>query len=117
MYFLWPGVLAAVLQQVLLLGLALFASELKMAAFKKLVQNAPRLKLMSVNHSLSDYEFRTMDNVLFTLWFRIPFYDNLLPTTFVAGVFVISVSFIEVLVSILVPNQLKRPKFDGNCYA
>jgi ABC-2 type transport system permease protein len=40
---------------------------------------------------------------LFTLWFRIPFYDNLL--TFVAGVFVISV--IGVLVSILVPNQLK----------
>jgi ABC-2 type transport system permease protein len=44
---------------------------------------------------------------LFTLWFRIPFYDNLLPLTFVAGVFVISVSFIGVLVSILVPNQLK----------
>jgi ABC-2 type transport system permease protein len=43
---------------------------------------------------------------LFTLWFRIPFYDNLLPLTFVA-VFVISVSFIGVLVSILVPNQLK----------
>jgi ABC-2 type transport system permease protein len=43
---------------------------------------------------------------LFTLWFRIPFYDNLLPH--VCGrVFVISVSFIGVLVSILVPNQLK----------
>jgi ABC-2 type transport system permease protein len=35
MYFLWPGVLAAVLQQVLLLGLALaFASNSKMAALK-----------------------------------------------------------------------------------
>jgi ABC-2 type transport system permease protein len=43
MYFLWPGVLAAVLQQVLLLGLALaFASEFENGSFKKLVQNAPR---------------------------------------------------------------------------
>jgi ABC-2 type transport system permease protein len=42
MYFLWPGV-AAVLQQVLLLGLALaFASEFENGSFKKLVQNAPR---------------------------------------------------------------------------
>jgi ABC-2 type transport system permease protein len=48
MYFLWPGVLAAVLQQVLLLGLALaFASEFENGSFKKLVQNA-LLKLMSV---------------------------------------------------------------------
>jgi ABC-2 type transport system permease protein len=39
----WPGVLAAVLQQVLLLGLALaFASEFENGSFKKLVQNAPR---------------------------------------------------------------------------
>jgi hypothetical protein len=35
------GVLAAVLQQVLLLGLAL-ASEFENGSFKKLVQNAPR---------------------------------------------------------------------------
>jgi ABC-2 type transport system permease protein len=35
MYFLWPGVLAAVLQQVLLLGLALaFASEFENGSFK-----------------------------------------------------------------------------------
>jgi ABC-2 type transport system permease protein len=50
MYFLWPGVLAAVLQQVLLLGLALaFASEFENGSFKKLVQKCPSLlKLMSV---------------------------------------------------------------------
>ena len=44
---------------------------------------------------------------LFTLWFRLPFYENLLPLTFIAGIFVLSVSFIGILVSILVPNQLK----------
>jgi ABC-2 type transport system permease protein len=43
MYFLWPGVLAAVLQQVLLLGLALaFASEFENGSFKKEFKNAPR---------------------------------------------------------------------------
>jgi ABC-type polysaccharide/polyol phosphate export permease len=44
---------------------------------------------------------------LFTIWFRIPFYDNLLPLTFIAKIFTNSVSFIGVLVSILIPNQLK----------
>jgi ABC-2 type transport system permease protein len=111
MYFLWPGVLAAVLQQVLLLGLALaFASEFENGSFKKLVQKCPSLlKLMSVKiipYLIMSFGLWIM-YWLFTLWFRIPFYDNLLPLTFVAGVFVISVSFIGVLVSILVPNQLK----------
>lgn len=111
MYFLWPGVLAAVLQQVLLLGLALaFASEYENGTFKELVEQCPSLmKLMSVK--IIPYLIMSLGlwlmYWLFTLWFRIPFYDNLLPLTFVAGIFVISVSFIGVLVSILVPSQLK----------
>lgn len=111
MYFLWPGVLAAVLQQVLLLGLALaFASEYENGTFKELVKKCPSLlKLMSVKiipYLIMSFGLWIL-YWLFTLWFRIPFYDNLLPLTFVAGIFVISVSFIGVLVSILVPNQLK----------
>jgi ABC-2 type transport system permease protein len=43
---------------------------------------------------------------LFTLWFRIPFYDNLLP--YVCGRSIRNFCFLHrVLVSILVPNQLK----------
>ena len=111
MYFLWPGVLAAVLQQVLLLGLALaFASEYENGTFKELVEKCPSLlKLMSVKiipYLIMSFGLWIL-YWIFTLWFRIPFYDNLLPLTFVAGIFVISVSFIGVLVSILVPNQLK----------
>lgn len=111
MYFLWPGVLAAVLQQVLLLGLALaFASEYENGTFKELVEKCPSLlKLMSVKiipYLIMSFGLWIL-YWLFTLWFRIPFYDNLLPLTFVAGIFVISVCFIGVLVSILVPNQLK----------
>jgi ABC-2 type transport system permease protein len=111
MYFLWPGVLAAVLQQVLLLGLALaFASEYENGTFKDLVEKCPSLlKLMSVKiipYLLMSFGLWIM-YWLFTLWFRIPFYDNLLPLTFVAGIFILSVCFIGILVSILVPNQLK----------
>src|SRR5690554_7861038 len=44
---------------------------------------------------------------LFTLWFRIPFYENIGTLTLIAGVFVLAVSFIGILVSIMIPNQLK----------
>lgn len=111
MYFLWPGVLAAVLQQVLLLGLALsFASEYENGTFKDLVQKCPSL-LQLISVKIIPYMLMSLGlwfmYWLFTLWFRIPFYENLLPLTFVAGIFIISVSFIGILVSILVPNQLK----------
>ncbi|PIF31149.1 ABC-2 type transport system permease protein [Flavobacterium sp. 9] len=111
MYFLWPGVLATVLQQVLLLGLALsFASEFENGTFKDLVKKCPSvLKLLAVK--IIPYMIMSFGiwliYWLFTLWFRLPFYENLLPLTFIAGIFVLSVSFIGILVSILVPSQLK----------
>ncbi len=111
MYFLWPGVLATVLQQVLLLGLALsFASEFENRTFKDLVKRCPSIfKMLCVK--ITPYLLMSFGiwllYWLFTLWFRLPFYENLLPLTFIAGIFVLSVSFIGILVSILVPNQLK----------
>ncbi|WP_395050544.1 ABC transporter permease [Flavobacterium sp.] len=111
MYFLWPGVLAAVLQQVLLLGLALsFASEFEHGTFKKLVQKCPSMfKLIWVK--IIPYMIMSFGLWilfwLFTLWFRIPLYHNLLPLTIIAGIFVLVVSFMGILVSILIPSQLK----------
>jgi ABC-2 type transport system permease protein len=111
MYFLWPGVLATVLQQVLLLGLALsFASEFENGTFKDLVKRCPSiLNLLAVK--IIPYMIMSLGiwfiYWLFTLWFRLPFYENLLPLTFIAGIFVLSVSFIGILVSIMVPSQLK----------
>lgn len=111
MYFLWPGVLAAVLQQVLLLGLALsFAAEFEHGTFRKLIIKCPSLfKLISVK--IIPYMMMSFGiwiiYWLFTLWFRIPLYANLFPLTIIAGIFVLSVSFIGILVSILVPSQLK----------
>jgi ABC-2 type transport system permease protein len=111
MYFLWPGVLATVLQQVLLLGLALsFASEFENGTFKDLVKRCPSiLNLLAVK--IIPYMIMSLGiwfiYWLFTLWFRLPFYENLLSLSFIAGIFVLSVSFIGILVSILVPSQLK----------
>ena len=110
-YFLWPGVLAAVLQQVLLLGLALsFASEFEHGTFKKLVQKCPSMfKLIWVKiipYMIMSFGLWIM-YWLFTLWFRIPLYDNLFPLTIIAGIFVLVVSFMGILVSIMVPSQLK----------
>lgn len=111
MYFLWPGVLATVLQQVLLLGLALsFASEFENGTFKDLVKRCPSIfKMLAVK--IIPYMIMSFGiwiiYWLFTLWFRLPFYENLAPLTFIAGIFVLSVSFIGILVSIVVPSQLK----------
>jgi ABC-2 type transport system permease protein len=111
MYFLWPGVLATVLQQVLLLALALsFASEFENNTFRILVEKCPSiLKMITVK--ITPYMLMSFGIWLtywfFTKWFRIPFTENLLPLTFVAGIFTLSVSFIGILVSILIPNQLK----------
>jgi len=111
MYFLWPGVLAAVLQQVLLLGLALsFAAEFEHGTFKRLVQKCPSMfKLIWVKiipYMIMSFGLWIL-YWLFTLWFRIPLYDNLFPLTIIAGIFVLVVSFMGILVSIVVPSQLK----------
>lgn len=111
LYYLWPGVLSAVLQQVMLLALALsFASEFENGTFKILVDKSPSiLKMMSIK--IIPYLIMSFGVWLlywmFTFYFRIPFFDNLPELTFVAGVFVLSVSFIGILVSILIPSQLK----------
>lgn len=111
MYFLWPGVLATVLQQVLLLGLALsFASEFESGSFKELVLKT-RSTFSLIMVKLIPYLIMSFLVWLmywgFTFWFRIPFFENLGNLTLVAGIFVLAVSFIGILVSILIPNQLK----------
>lgn len=111
MYFLWPGILATVLQQVLLLGLALtFASEYENNTFKTLVnENRSLLKIMMVKiipYLIMSFGIWIL-YYLFTIWFKMPAFENLLPLTLVAGVFVLSVCFLGILVSILIPNQLK----------
>jgi ABC-2 type transport system permease protein len=111
MYYLWPGVLSAVLQQVMLLALALsFASEFENGTFSHLVQKSNSIiQMMSIK--IIPYFVMSFGVWLiywfFTFYFRIPFFENLPELTFVAGIFILSVSFIGILVSILIPSQLK----------
>lgn len=110
MYFLWPGVLATVLQQVLLLALALsFASEFENGTFAELTRRTSVFSMIAVK--VIPYLIMSFGIWLmyfgFTFWFRIPMKENLGGLTLIAGVFVLAVSFMGILVSILVPNQLK----------
>lgn len=110
MYFLWPGVLATVLQQVLLLALALsFASEYEKGTFAELTRRTNVFSMIAVK--VIPYLIMSFGIWLmywaFTFWFKIPVNENLGALTLVAGVFVLSVSFIGILVSILIPNELK----------
>lgn len=110
MYFLWPGVLATVLQQVLLLALALsFAMEYENNTFAELTQKTSLLSMIAVKvvpYLIMSFGIWVM-YWLFTFWFKIPVNENLAELTLIAGVFVVSVSFIGILVSIIIPDQLK----------
>lgn len=111
MYFLWPGILATVLQQVLMLGLALsFASEFENGTFKFLVnKTSSTFKLIMVKvipYLIMSFGIWLI-YWLFTWWFKIPFYENLGTLTLAVGLFVLSVCFIGILVSLLIPSQLK----------
>lgn len=110
MYFLWPGVLATVLQQVLLLGLALsFASEYEKGTFAELTRRTSLSSMIAVKiipYLLMSFGVWVM-YWGFTYWFQIPVNESLGGLTLIAGVFVLAVCFIGILVSILIPNQLK----------
>lgn len=110
MYFLWPGVLATVLQQVLLLALALsFASEYENGTFAELTRRTSLLSMIAIK--VIPYLIMSFGIWMmywgFTFWFRIPVHENIRALTLIAGLFVFSVSLIGILVSILIPNQLK----------
>jgi len=110
MYFLWPGVLATVLQQVLLLALALsFASEYENGTFAELTEKTSLFSMLAVKiipYLIMSFGIWLLYWAL-TFWFRIPINENLGALTLIAGVFVLSVTFIGILVSIVIPNQLK----------
>lgn len=111
LYFLWPGVLATVFQQVLLLGLALsFTQEYENGTFGELINRSSNtLKLLLVK--CLPYMIMSIGiwglYVGFATWFRVPIHTNFIPLTFIAGLFVFAVSAIGILVSIILPTQLK----------
>lgn len=111
LYFMLPGVLLTVFQQVLLLGLALsFASEFENNTFKELVSKASNpLTLIFVK--IFPYVFMSIFiyflyygyGLIFDMQLAAPFW----PFVLSSFIFVLSVCFLGILVSILLPSQLK----------
>jgi len=111
LYFMLPGVLITVLQQVLLLGLALsFSSEFEGNTFPELVKKiANPVGLILVK--ILPYVLMSIGILLlywgFGQYYRMPLHADFGRFVLCTFVFLLAVCFIGVLVSILLPSQLK----------
>lgn len=111
LYFMLPGVLLTVFQQILLLGLALtFASEYENRTFEELVRKMPNpLGMLAVK--IIPYMIMSV-GILLLYWGFSKYYNMVIGGAFWAFslstfVFILAVCGIGVLVSIILPNQLK----------
>ena len=111
LYFMLPGVLLTVFQQVLLLGLALtFASEYENGTFKELVIKMPNaFGMLAVK--IIPYMIMSV-GILLLYWGFSKYYNMVIGGAFWAFtlstfVFILAVCGIGVLASIILPNQLK----------
>ncbi|WP_437918323.1 ABC transporter permease [Sphingobacterium sp. LRF_L2] len=111
LYFMLPGVLITVLQQVLLLGLALsFSSEFENGTFEELVDKVGNPVILIL---IKMIPYLSMSlGIIFLYWgfgqyYQMPLYTDLAWFTLCTFAFLLSVCFIGVLVSIILPSQLK----------
>ena len=111
LYFMLPGVLLTVLQQVLLLGLALtFAAEFERGTFPELVRHSSNpLTLIFVK----TFPYIFMSIFIFILyyfyglWYEMKLDASFWPFFWSSAVFILAVCFMGILVSIILPSQLK----------
>lgn len=111
LFFMLPGVLLTVFQQILLLGLALtFAAEYENGTFRELVRKMPNpLGMLTVK--IIPYMLMSI-GILLLYWGFSKYYNMVIggafwPFAFSTFVFILAVCGIGVLVSIVLPNQLK----------
>lgn len=113
MSFLWPGMLATIVQQVILLALALsFAQEFENNTFKTQLLSKTQSPSLAILVKCTPYWIMIIIIWLFFLTQQYYFKISLAPMAIwtnllLASLFVASSSFLGVLVSVLVPNQLK----------
>lgn len=113
MNFLWPGMLATIVQQVLLLALALsFAQEFECHTFKNELMKKINSPLEAILVKCTPYWLMIIPIwgffLLLQQWFKVPLQpEQLWSNLLLAALFVAASSFMGILVSILVPNQLK----------
>lgn len=111
LYFMLPGVLITVLQQVLLLALALtFAAEFELKTFAELANKMPNaFGLIMVK--IIPYMLMSV-GILFLYWgfskyYQMPLYTDFWWFAVCTFVFVLAVCFMGILVSAVLPSQLK----------
>lgn len=111
LYFMLPGVLIIVLQQVLLLGLALsFSSEFENGTFVELAQRM-RNPVGLIFVKIIPYILMSIGILVlywgFGKWYEMPLHADFWWFVLCTFVFMLAVCFIGVLVSIVLPSQLK----------
>ncbi|SMC68852.1 ABC transporter permease [Pedobacter africanus] len=110
--FMWPAMLAVVLQQVILLAMAVsFAAEFQGGTFIREYQNMRRRAFATMLIKVSPIWFFSIFIVgiyyLMHILFRVPLPEGIFNFIWLTALFVGSASFMGVLVSIIIPDALK----------
>lgn len=111
LYFMLPGVLLTVLQQVMMLGLALsFASEFENNTFGELVAKSSNVFVLILVKVLPYILMSILIYGLYygyALFYRMPLHVDSFIFFGASLLFLLAVSFLGILVSIIIPSQLK----------
>ena len=110
--FMWPAMMAVVLQQVILLAMAVtFSEEFKRESFINDFAGKEKYAIFVMAIKCLPIWIFANFNILFfylcSLYFKIPVPDNLWNFFLITAAFVVAASNLGVLVSILVPDALK----------
>lgn len=111
LYFMLPGVLLTVFQQIMMLALALsFASEFEKGTFTELVKkssNVFKLILMKITPYLLMSVLIFAMYYGYSVWYRMPLHIEGFTFWGASILFLLAVSFIGILVSAAIPTQLQ----------
>jgi ABC-2 type transport system permease protein len=114
-YFMLPGLLGAIMQQVLFLGLALvFARDFEDGYFKQLIKITKNPLYLMALKALPFIVFAIADWALlafFLNWFQIDLHLYNFPMFVLISLLILSAMLIGMLFSVLIPNQLKATEF------
>ena len=113
---MWPAMMAVVLQQVILLAMAVtFSEEFKRESFIKDFAGKEKYAVFVMAIKCLPIWIFANFNILFfylcSLYFRIPVPDNVWNFFLITAVFVVAATNLGVLVSILVPDALKATQY------
>ena len=110
--FMWPAMMAVVLQQVILLAMAVtFSEEFKRESFIRDFAGKQKYAVLVMAIKCLPVWIFANFNILFfylcSLYFKIPVPENVWNFFLVTAIFVVSATNLGVLVSILIPDALK----------